>query len=158
MVRFFRKGIEIVGTTRVEHTIEINRPVEEVFAFLEKPENMPLWANSVVEATQTSSGPVAQGTTCHIVNRAMGRRMDMNFVVTEYERNSIYASKTTSGPFPMQMRYTVETVDGGTKLNVVSEVDLSGFMGLAGPIVKRMAQKQVEGDHANLKALLESKS
>ena len=145
-----------MAITRIEHTIVVNRPVEEVFAFMERPENMPRWAESVVEAEQTSPGPVGAGTTCRLRSKAMGRRLDQNFVATEYEPNRVYATKTTSGPFPMEVKYTVEPVDGGTMLHVASSADLSGFLRLAGPVLNRMGQRQIRADHANLKKLLES--
>jgi hypothetical protein len=36
------------------------------------------------------------------------------------------------------------------------EADASGFFRLAGPILDRMVQRQVNADYSNLKALLES--
>ena len=141
---------------RVEHTLVINRPVEEVFALVTDVESFPRWTESIIEAVKTSEGPVELGTTCRIVNKAMGRQLDHSFVVTQYELNKVYAVKSTAGPFPMEMCYTVESVEGGTRLHVESEADPRGAMRLAGPMLNRMLKKQITADHANLKALLES--
>jgi uncharacterized membrane protein len=145
-----------MAKTRIEHTVIINRPVEEVFAFMEQAANMPKWAEKVVEAEQTSPGPVGLDTTCRVVNQAMGQTFEQTFVVTEYERNRIYAAKTTSGPIDMSMKYTIEPMDGGTKLHVVTEGEMTGIMSMVGPVIKRMAENQIKTDHDNLKRLLES--
>ena len=34
---------------KVEHSVVINRPVEDVFGFIANPENTPLWAGAVRE-------------------------------------------------------------------------------------------------------------
>ena len=143
---------------RIEHTVEIDRPVDEVFAFMASVENLPSWAENTVQAEQTSAGPVGEGTTCRVVNRAMGQQLDHRFVVTEYEPNRRYAARSTSGPFPMALSYTVEPAGAGTRLHVVSEAEPGGLMKLAGPMIDRMARRQIAVDHANLKRLLESRS
>jgi carbon monoxide dehydrogenase subunit G len=54
------------------------------------------------------------------------------------------------------MIYTVNEVEKGTKLHVVTEADLGGLMSMAGTIIRRLAQKQIETDHRKLKRILES--
>ena len=143
---------------RVEHTVVIDRPIEEVFAFMAEVENLPRWAEKTVEARQTSEGPVSAGTTCTVLNKAMGREMQHDFVVTEYEPYTRYAAKSTSGPFPMHMRYSLEPSDGGTMVHTVSEADLGGVARIAAPVLTGMARKQIAADHRRLKAMLESQA
>ncbi len=142
--------------TRVEHTLIINRPVEEVFAFLTVPENMPKWAESVKEAVQTSEGEPSIGTTCHVTSKSMGMTVNQDFVVTQFVTDRIYSVKTTSGPFPMTMTHTLEPVEGGTRICVESVAALKGLVSIAGPVLSLMGQKMLEVYHAKLKRLLES--
>ena len=141
---------------RVEYTVVIDRPIEEVFAFMAEVENLPRWAENTIEARQTSEGPVSAGTTCTVLNKAMGREMEHHFVVTKYEPHTRYAAKSTSGPFPMHMSYLLEPSDGGTRVYTVSEADLGGIARIAGPVLSGMARKQIAADHRKLKAMLES--
>ncbi len=143
---------------RVEHTVVIDRPIEEVFAFMAEVENLKQWAENTIEARQTSEGPVSAGTTCTVRSKAMGRVMAHHFVVTQYEPYTRYAAKSTSGPFPMQMSYSLEPTDGGTKVYTVSEADLGGIARIAGPVLSAMARKQIAADHRKLKAMLESQA
>ncbi len=48
---------------RQEHNVVIERPIEEVFAFVTDPNNDPLWQSTSLETEQTSEGPVDVATT-----------------------------------------------------------------------------------------------
>ena len=143
---------------RVEHAVVIERPIEEVFDFMAKVENLPRWAENTIEARQTSEGPLGAGTTCTVLNKAVRRQMRNHFVVTEDERPTRYAAKTTAGPFPMHLSYAHERVERGTSRRTVSEADLGGILKLGEPLMRRMARKQIEVDHARLKDILESQA
>lgn len=141
---------------RVETTITINRPVEEVMGYLTKIENLPSWAENIVEAEQTSQGPVGRGTTCRIVSEVMQRRLSHEFAVTEFSPGESYSAHSTDGPFPMSLTYSISPMDGGSLLHSVSEVRLSGLMALAESTMSARAQARFESDHQNLKRILES--
>ena len=42
--------------TKLEQSVVINRPTEEVFAFVTDIEKLPQWMSELVEAKQTSEG------------------------------------------------------------------------------------------------------
>ena len=44
-----------------EINLVINRPVEEVFAFISNPENQPRWRATTLEMSRTSSEPLGVG-------------------------------------------------------------------------------------------------
>jgi uncharacterized membrane protein len=48
-----------------ENIIHIDRPVEEVFAFLSDFESIPKWNYYVLEVRQLSEIPIGVGTTYH---------------------------------------------------------------------------------------------
>ncbi len=57
----------------VARSITINRPVAEVFAYVSEVSNEPAWHTDVLEARQTSAGPIGIGTTFLIrVKPSMG--------------------------------------------------------------------------------------
>ena len=141
---------------RVEGTVVINRPIEEVFAFLANPDKSSQWQGMVLEAKQTSEGPVGVGTTGQVVSQFLGKRMESSWEVTEYELNRKATLKTTSGPVPYEQSATLESVDDGTKVTLVAEYEVGGFFKLAEPIIARMAQRQAEADNANLKDIMEA--
>lgn len=141
---------------KIEHSVVINRPVEEIFAYMDNPENDPKWQSDVLESEQTSEGPSCVGATFLEVRKFMGRRIESTLELTKHEPNKNIAWKTTSGPIPFELAVTFESVEGGTKVAVVGEVEPSGFFKLAESVVKRMLTRQVEADFGNLKDVLES--
>lgn len=141
---------------RVETTITIKRPVEEVMGFLSKVENLPSWAENIVEAEQTSRGPVGLGTTCRIVSEVMQRRLTHEFAVTEFIPGESYSAHSTGGPFQMSLTYSIIPLNGGSRLHSVSEIRLTGLLALAESTMSARAQARFESDHLNLKRILES--
>jgi uncharacterized protein YndB with AHSA1/START domain len=134
----------------------INRPVEEVFAFMSSPENYPKWVSGSSDVTITSAGPIGVGTTYRTVLTFLGRRMEGEVEVTEYEPNHSYAEKSKSGPVPVKSWVTFERVEGGTRVTDTHVAEPGGFFKLAEPLLVRMIKRQFEADYANLKDLMEA--
>ncbi|MGH9003982.1 MAG: SRPBCC family protein, partial [Acidimicrobiia bacterium] len=76
---------------KLAQSVSINRPVEEVWKFISNFENTTRWSRGVLEARQTSEGPLGVGSTLQTVVRAFGRRRTASYLVTEYEPNSAFA-------------------------------------------------------------------
>ena len=140
---------------RLETTIIIDSPAEEVMGFLTRIENLPSWAENIVEARQTSQGPVGHGTTYRIVSEFMGNRMPVDFAVSEFSPGEGYAARSYGGLFSMSMSYDIEPCEGGSRLRSVYEVRLPGFMAQAASAMSAKVQARFEADHRNLKRILE---
>ncbi len=143
---------------RMEVSVTIKRPVEEVFDFVTDIAKNSQWRSEILEISQTSEGPMGVGATMRVVLRVMGRQQKLTMEVTEYEPNRKFFSKSTSGPFPAQGSYIFESVNGGAKLTFVGEAQLGGFFKLIEPLVVRMQQRQWKTNFANLKDLLEAQA
>ena len=141
---------------KMETSIVINRSLEEVFAFTTNFENQPKWQSRLLEVKKTSEGPIGVGTKWRFVAKFLGQRIEFEQECTEYEPNRMYAGKSTSGPFPIEGRQTYEPVEGGTRLNVIGEVQPGGFFKLAEPLVVSMLKRLTDADLANLKDLMEA--
>jgi uncharacterized membrane protein len=142
----------------VEASVVINRPIEEVFAFAGNVENNPQWQSGVLEARVTSEGPMGVGTTYRYVSQLLGRRIETDGEITEYEPNRKYSFKSTSGPFPIEGGFTFEATEGGTRVTLAVEADMGGFFKMAEPLVVRTIKKQFQTDVSTLKDLLEAQA
>ncbi len=142
---------------KVEHSVNIDRPVEEVWAYIKDPRNDTEWQSMIVEAVKVSEGPMGVGTVEHITAKVLGRRFDTTFEVTEYEPNKRSRIKSTSGPLAYTGTYEVERADGGTRFMWATEGDPGGFFKVAEPLVVRVISRQVQADLATLKDLLETR-
>ena len=139
----------------MEGNITIGRPVEEVFAYVTDIGNFAKWNEQAGQSEQTSEGPVGVGTTYRGSYELMGRSMEWTSEITEYEPNRRMAQKIDMGPAVMAMSWLVEPVGDGTKFTMISEGEMGGLAKLAGPLMDRTMKKQMEGNLARLKALLE---
>jgi uncharacterized membrane protein len=143
---------------KINYSIEIEKPLAEVFAYVTDIENFPVWSSEVEKAWKTSEGPMGKGTTFSSAAKVLGRQIENTIEVTEYEPNSKWFLKPTSGPVSGEIQYHFEPVDGGTKFSVALDADAGGFFKLGEPIVNRMLQRQYETNGATLKDLLESQA
>ena len=143
---------------RVEHSVVIERPIEEVFAFAADPNNNPLWQSITLE-TQTVSGvEVDVGTTFNNVIKFLGRRIETTLEVVESEPPRRQCVRVTSGPIPASGCYVFEPAagSGSTRFTQTLEAEVGGFFRLAEPLVGRAIRRQTETDMATLKDLLEA--
>ena len=86
---------------KVEVTFVVNRPVETVFAFLGDLSTNSTRRPGQIEAKKVSAGPIGVGTTYRMVNRVLGRRLEGEAEVTEYEPNRKFTSIGKSGFMPI---------------------------------------------------------
>ncbi len=141
---------------RAEVSTTIKRPIEDVWAVISDVENNPKWSSVALEAKRTSPGPIGVGTTARFVGRFLGRRIESESVVTEFEANKKYSFESKSGPFPIRATTTLEQVEGGTRVKSIIDAEPGGFFKLAEPLVISIGKRQFQGDLDNLKDLMEA--
>jgi len=142
---------------RIEESVQINRPVEEVYEYVANPENLPEWTGTVIETRKETPGPLLEGSTFTAVAKFLGRRAESPFEVTAHESPLLHSHKSTGGPFPIEWTLTFEEVAGGTRYTQVAEGEPGGFFGLVGPLLERVGRRQLRTDLENLKDLLEAR-
>lgn len=140
---------------KIEHNIVIDRPIEEVFAYVTRPENTPKWQSGMLESRQTSEGAMGVGTIFTEVREMMGRAMDQTMEVTAYEPNKKWSFKSIKATVPHEAHLTFESVSGGTRIGLISLGRPKGLLKLATPIISRQLKKEFVADFDNLKRILE---
>ena len=141
---------------RVEGAIVVNRPPEEVFAYATDPANVPEWQSSALEASV--DGPLQAGASGKEVRKFLGRRMESAIRIDAYEPPRRFAIQVTSGPVPFHVEQTVEPEGTGSRVSVVIEGEPGGFFKLAEPLVERAVRREIEGNFATLKDILEARA
>ena len=137
-----------------ELTIRIDRPIDEVFAFLSDFENIPKWNYYVLDVTKTSEGPIDVETTYHQIRKTD----EQDFRVTEFQPNLKIAVRTLPQVSPQFMRRFTLQAQGNTT-QIIDEWELdTGKPGF----VERLAAGKVKSGIAEnldkLKSLLETGS
>lgn len=138
-----------------EHTVTINRPPAEVFAYLSDPTKLHEWRPNVLEVIGYDP-PVQAGSTYELVEKFMGRRMQVGQRVTAYEQDRLIEIETTSGSVLPAQRYSFEpNSEGGTWYTVHLEMRSKGFMRIFEPLMRGQVRKMMASYSENLKHNLE---
>jgi hypothetical protein len=141
---------------RAEHSVVIEQPPDKVFAYVSDPSNWPEWQTSALEATQEPPGAMSAGARIREVTKFLGKRMESVMEVTVYEPGREFSLKVVSGPIPFHVRQMFESLDAGTKIDVVIEGEPGGFFKLAEPLVVRAVGRELANNLATLKDILEA--
>jgi uncharacterized membrane protein len=144
---------------KVQDSIIISKPVEQVFAFAANYENDPQWRAEVSQLRYSSGGAVKVGSQAVEVSQVVGQRLETTTEVTQYEPNRKVVSKSISGPVPIVTYREFEMVPNGTRFTYVLEGDESGVLlfRLLRPILARWYQGQIGAYLRKLKQILEAK-
>ncbi len=141
-----------------EKIITINRPVAEVFAYVSDLASGPEWQPGLVEVRRITPSPAGVGTQYNGVRKFMGRKMDSVIEFTTYEPNKKLVFKSVSGNSPLVQSFLFEPTAEGTKLIARLELQTSGLMGLAEPLIASSLRRDVDANYENLKNLLENQT
>jgi ribosome-associated toxin RatA of RatAB toxin-antitoxin module len=136
----------------------IGRPVDEVFAVIQDVAKTPVWTPGLSEARITSDGPLEPGSALLYRGTFLGRAYESPAVCTALTENKQVATKSTSGPFHIEIDTTLEPVDGGTQVTSFYRGESRGFFKVAEPILVRLTRKHFETAAENLRTLLEDRA
>lgn len=140
----------------VSTSIEIDRPAEEVFAFVSDFPNNPRWQRGQVSARWTSEPPLRVGSTYEQHARFLGKDVVNSFVVVEHEPGRRVEFTSTDGSFPITVTRTVEPLGPGrSRFTEAVDGEPKGFFRVAEPLLRPMVARSIRRDFPRLKALLE---
>jgi len=91
--------------------VDVERPVEDVYAYLADFENVTSRNYAIALTEKTSDEPVGVGTTCRQV-RTLPSRSEESFEVTVYETHRSLGLSGTLGPFAAELEYHLELLSG----------------------------------------------
>jgi len=137
------------------HSVTINRPAADVFAFLADGENERRWRSRVLDLQRLSGQGVGtvyrQG-----IRGPGGRRIAADYRITAYEPNSLLAFETIAGPVRPTGEFRLQEASGATTLTMSLQAELAGIKRL---LLSNLVHKTMDAEVAaidNLKRLLEA--
>ena len=126
-----------------EHSVTVERPIDEVFAFLADGENDPRWRSGVLDIERVAGEGVGaryrQG-----VKGPMGRRVAADYEVTEFVPPRALGFRATAGPVRPEGRYQLEPAGDGTRVRFALQCTPTGFARLITPMVARTMRTEVQ--------------
>jgi uncharacterized membrane protein len=142
---------------RIEYSIIIHRPVDEVFTFATDLQNERQWQPEIESLELPPEKPLRVGSVFTEVRRTFGRRYTWRFQVTAFEPGKIFRIESVAGTMPYKGSRLFEAVPEGTRLTEVGELQTSGIFKLFDPLMVRLATKSQDIAFHRLKALLEAR-
>jgi hypothetical protein len=138
-------------------SIEIDRPIEQVFEFT--TEHTAEWSLVVVEDEVLTETPDGVGSTFRVLTEDRGRKMEFQGVVTHHQPPTASSVNMVGKQFDIFAEYTFEDLGGRTRVNQRSVVTAKGFMKIVfifmGWMMKKSSCDAAQKEFDNLKRLLE---
>lgn len=138
--------------------LRINRPVEEVFAYVADIANDPEWHTDVQEVRRTTDGPIGPGATWHVRVKPSMRVSEGITQLVDVEPNRRQVFRGEMGRMQPTVTHQLDPVDGATSFSRRVRFTLPGPMRLMEPLVRRMAKKRQGAFVSNLKRVLEGET
>jgi carbon monoxide dehydrogenase subunit G len=144
---------------RFESTVVIDRPIEEVFAFLADGENDKKFSPRVLEIRKTTDGPPGLGTVYASTVKDAGMTTKREFKLTEFaaptrirwselSKNIVVASE---GGYDLE-----PAGEGKTRLTVFNVLEGRGIGKVIAPLALRAARKGADDFGRSIKAAVEA--
>ena len=120
----------------------INRPINEVFSFFSKPENLALITPKKLDFKILTPLPIkmAEGQLIDYTIKLLGKRIRWRTIITEYEEGVRFVDQQLKGPYSMwHHTHEFKEVDGGVE--IVDKIYYVMPFGLLGRIVNYVIVK-----------------
>lgn len=143
---------------RAEESIFVERPIEEVFAYLTDLGRVPEWQTNVLFLQLQSGGTLRTGAHLVELRKFLGRKIESVVEVTDYTPPHRYTIKVQSGPIPFEISNLLSESGGGTRIDASVEGEPGRFFGLVEWRVVKAVERELWNSLATLKDILESRA
>ena len=140
-------------------TTTIDKPIDEVFAFLADGTNDKKFSPRVQEIEKTTDGPVGVGTIYKSTVKDAGMTSSREFELTEFEQpTKIRWSERSKNSITVPTGgYDLEPAgDGATKMTIHNEFEGHGFGKVIIGLAARAARKDADAFAGRIKAAVEA--
>ena len=135
---------------RSSASVVINRPADEVFAYVADLRNEPTWHVDIVSVPADTDPVPVVGTTYPVKFKPFLGKSDGSFTALEVVPGSKVVHQAELAGLRPRITYTVEAVDGGTRFTRAVELTLSGPLVLMRPLMGLMVPRRNKVFLANL--------
>jgi len=141
---------------QAEDSVIINRPAEDVFAFLAHLENHARFVPDVLEFRLTS-GTMAEGAGAVGTRRMFGMVRRLPYRISALQPNRVLAMSTAIGPLEGSATYYIDREDGSvTRVRFVVAGGFRGPLRFADRLLTGVLRRDAAAVCRNLKAVLEA--
>jgi Polyketide cyclase / dehydrase and lipid transport len=135
-------------------SILVSRPADDLFAFLSQVANETQWRQSITASGYRTAGPVNVGSAGFTEVSMGGRKVTMEWTVTDFDPGQRVAWVLTGGPWQGGGSYTVRPEGSNTLITASLEVRLAGAARALEPILGLQLGKGLRADLARLEQVV----
>lgn len=135
-------------------TVTIRQTPEKVFSYLTDLEKLPQWT-PFKNVKLLTGGPLNVGSRFTQTVEIIGRNIESEVEVMEYNAPTLLVLKSISGPVNFVQHFTLTPAEEGTQLKVDMEGEPTGLLKAAQPLLKPAVEKQLHNQVHKLKELLD---
>jgi len=145
---------------RLEESVAISRPVDEVWSFYTNFFNAPrIRGGGMLGLRQTSSGPLGVGSTLQGRMVILGFETRLNYTITELDPPHMMAYSIVGRPLRWcRQRVTLEPTPDGTQMTRSTELELRPALKLIWPIIGPLTRRARRRAFHSLKGMVETAS
>ena len=141
----------------IKHSVEINRPAAEVFAYLDQLDRHREWQSTIVSTTVETDGPTRVGTRVAERRKVPGGARNFPYEITEHEPPRKASFRGTSGPVRPVGTVAVDPLgESSSRMTLEFDLEGHGIGKLLAIFGRRQAAMEIPESHEKFKQLLES--
>jgi len=139
--------------------LRIDASPEAVAAVEFNPERDPEWIGGAKRVEWVTPPPLGVGCRVRRIGGFLGRPIEWVMQVEAFEPDRHIGMHALKSPFPMDVDYRLEPLDGGraTRASIRIRGEGRGMYGLPGPLMGPMVRRSVQGDLTRLKRIVEGR-
>ena len=141
----------------LQTSIGIERPIEDVFAYVSDPRNLPAWNSAVQAVRPTSPASHSLDSTFSMRRQLPTGPATNQLEVIAREPPRDFAIRTTTGPTPFLYRYQFAAKHGETTIRLDAQVELHGVAAHMPQLARPAVKKGIDDNLATLKLILENR-
>jgi carbon monoxide dehydrogenase subunit G len=140
---------------RIHESIAINRPPDEVWAFLTELFNSPRVRPGSLALRRTSPGPLGSGSVIQGRQMVLGFETRFTMTVTEFDPPRRAVVTLAARPVRGAISTTLEPTANGTKVDRTTDIEFHPALKLLSPVLGYLLRRQDRAASRNLKRLIE---
>ncbi len=142
--------------TQITYSINIQRPIHQVFDFVCNFENDKYWWKSVIKTQKLTPGPVGVGSEFDQVAKLMFVTVHNRLCVTAYHPPDQMASRNESPQLAYDVQYHFTEEGNTTRYTLTADLDPKGVFKWLLPITMSVLYGQLQMYFQELKTYLEA--
>jgi carbon monoxide dehydrogenase subunit G len=142
--------------TVLKEQLEVNRPLEEVFAFVGDFANAERWDPGVASSRALTDAPVRVGSRYELLVVFNGRRLPMTYEVTAYDPPHRVELRGTGSTVNALDDIRFEQTERGTRIRYTADLRLRGPLRLGEPLLRSKFEEVGRRAMEGMRAALES--